>query len=136
MKAMIAAGLVSLAPAVALAEGCTLEGGVAVAKVEAMNQMMLELDVAGFVEAIKAEIGIDVAESLAGLSDLYSGGFEGCATIAQRSDLGGMVQNVVMFNGAAGPLFGYWLAVPQGDGHRVISFSLNTDLEKVMDNLR
>lgn len=136
MKAIIAAGIVSLAPSIALAEGCSLDGGVVVAKVEAMNQMMLDLDVAGFVAAIKAEIGLDLGDSLGGISEIYGAGFEGCETIAQRSDLGGMVQNVVMFNGKVGPLFGYWLAVPQGDGHRVISFTLNTDLEKVMENLR
>ncbi|MDP3195216.1 hypothetical protein [Tabrizicola sp.] len=136
MKALIVAGLVSLAPTVALSEGCVLEGGTVVAKVEAMNQMMLNLDVAGFVGAIKDEIGLDLGDSLSGVTDIYAAGFDGCETIAQRSDLGGMVQNVVMFNGKVGPLFGYWLAVPQGDGHRVISFTLDTDLEKVMGNLR
>ncbi|KAF0116253.1 MAG: hypothetical protein FD150_423 [Rhodobacteraceae bacterium] len=136
MKAMIAAGLVCLAPTFALAEGCAPDGGTVVAKVEAMNQMMLDLDFAGFVSAIKTEIGIDLGTSLDGLPDIYGDGFDGCATIAQRTDLGGMVQNVVMFNGKVGPLFGYWLAVPQADGHRVISFTLNTDLEKVMENLR
>lgn len=136
MKSLIVAGLVSLVPSVVLAEGCTLEGGVVVAKVEAMNQMMMDLDVPGFVEAIKAEIGLDLGDSLTSVTEIYADGFEGCDTIAQRSDLGGMVQNVVMFNGRVGPLFGYWLAVPQGDGHRVISFTLNTDLEKVMENLR
>ncbi len=136
MKALILAGLVSLAPTVALAEGCTLDGGVVVAKVEAMNQLMLDLDVAGFVAAIKEEIGLDLGDSLNGVAEIYSAGFDGCDTIAQRSDLGGMVQSVVMFNGKVGPLFGYWLSVPKGDGYRVISFTLNTDLEKVMANLR
>jgi hypothetical protein len=136
MKALIVAGLVSLAPTVAFAEGCALDGGTVVAKVEALNQRMLDLDVAGFVAAIKDEIGLDLGDSLSGVSEIFAAGFDGCATIAQRSDLGGMVQNVVMFNGKVGPLFAYWLAVPQGDGHRVISFTLDTDLEKVMANLR
>lgn len=136
MKAVIFAGLVAVAPSVAVAAGCAPDGGVVVEKVETMNQMMLDLDVSGFVAAIKTEIGIDLADSLNGLPGIYADGFEGCATIAQRSDLGGMVQNVVMFNGKAGPLYGYWLAVPNPDGHRVISFTLNTDLQIVMENLR
>ena len=78
MKALIVAGLVSLAPTVAFAEGCALDGGTVVAKVEALNQMMLELDVAGFVAAIKDEIGLDLGESLSGVSEIFAAGFDGC----------------------------------------------------------
>ncbi|MFP5480960.1 MAG: hypothetical protein ACLGIE_14940 [Alphaproteobacteria bacterium] len=136
MKAILVAGLLSIVPSLALAEGCAPEGGTTVAKVESMNQLMLDLDIAGFVAAIKTEIGIDLGTSLDGLSSIYGEGFTGCATIAQRSDLGGMVQNVVMFDAKVGPLFTYWLAVPQDGGHRVISFTLDTELEKVMAKLR
>jgi hypothetical protein len=136
MKAAILAGLVVLAPTLALAEGCALDGGTVIGRVEAMNQMVLDLDIPGLVAAIKQQVGIDVAADMGKVAEIFADGFNGCTTIAQRVDQGGMVQNVVMFDGKVGPLFGYWLAVPQGNEHRIISFTFHTDLDQVMGHLR
>jgi hypothetical protein len=95
----------------ALAEGCALDGGKVIGRVEAMNQMVLDLDIPGLVAAIKQQVGIDVAADMGKVAEIFADGFNGCTTIAQRVDQGGMVQNVVMFDGKVGPLFGYVITV-------------------------
>ena len=56
MKAAILAGLVVLAPTLALAEGCALDGGTVIGRVEAMNQMVLDLDIPGLVAAMEERV--------------------------------------------------------------------------------
>lgn len=135
-KAATITGLLALLAGQAHAAGCAPEGGIEIAKIEAMNQMVLDMDFDGFARAIKDEVGIDIADGVKSVADIFTEGFVSCATIAQRKDLGGMVQNVVMFEAKVGPLFGYWLATPSGGDYKVVSFSLNTDLDEVMANLR
>lgn len=136
MKPIALAGLLALAPLAAHAEGCAPEGGVEVASFEAMNQLMLDSDFAGFAGAIQQAVGTDVAEAMGQIGSIFADGFDGCTTIAQRVDTGGMVQNLVVFHGKPGPLFGYWMGMPDGDGYRVLSFNINTDLDKVMSLMR
>ena len=135
-KALVTAALLAISPFAAQAEGCAPLGGIEIAKVEAMNQMILDLNFSGFATAIKTEIGIDIKEDINSIAEIFGDGFDGCATVAQRSDTGGMVQNVVIFNGKPGPLFGYWLSIPTEDGYRLLSFTIHTDLGQVMSSLR
>jgi hypothetical protein len=136
MKAGLAAGLLCLLPTVVLAEGCRLEGGITVAEVEALNQMMLDLDVDRFSATIEKELGSTDAEQMRQIAEVYKDGFHGCTTIAQRVDLGGMVQNLVFFNGKTAPLFVYWMAVDDGERHVLMSFKFSTVLDDVMVALR
>jgi hypothetical protein len=70
------------------------------------------------------------------LAEMYSGGFNGCATIAQRVDQGGMVQNLVMFDGKAAPLYLYWLAVKDCEREVILSFKFSTALDDMLAVLR
>ena len=136
MRGFIVAWLIGLTPTVGFAEGCSLEGGTTLVKVEAMNQMMLDRKVDRFSAMIKAELGGDVANQMGRLAEMYKDGFHGCATIAQRVDIGGMVQNVVFFNGKSAPLFIYWMAVAESDREVLLSFKFSTNLDEVMSALR
>lgn len=136
MKRFSAAGLLALGAVAAHAEGCPPEGGIEIAKVEAMNQLLLDKDFEALTKAINDEIGAGIEKPMAAIASLFSEGFDGCSTIAQRTDLGGMVQNVVIFRGKPGPLFAYWLSIPQADGYRILSFTINTSIGEVLSELR
>jgi hypothetical protein len=136
MKVGVAAGLLCLAPTIALAEGCSLADGITVTKVEALNQMMLDLDIDRFSETVRQELGGDIADQMSQLSEMFQDGFHGCATIVQRVDRGGMVQNLVMFDGKVGPLYFYWAAVKEGEREVILFLRFSTSLGDVMAELR
>lgn len=119
----------------ALAEGCAPKNGIAITKIEAMNQMMVNMDLQGFAAGILAEIGVDLTGSMGGVADIFANGFQNCATIAQRVDVGGMVQSVVVYNADVGPLFAYWMAVPASGDYRILSFTFDTELDAVLGKL-
>ena len=132
----IAAGLLFLSPTAVVAEGCRLEDGIAVPAIESMNQMLLDLDVQGFAAAIQDELGGDVTEQMSQLAEMYKDGFHGCTTIAQRVDRGGMIQNLVFFNGKTAPMFVYWMAAEDGGRYVLLAFKFSTVLDDVMVALR
>lgn len=133
---LFALGLLAIGAGCVQAEGCPPEAGVTLPEVEAMNQLVLNNDFAGLAAAIKTQMGLDLGSGFSDLQKVYAAGFEGCATVVQRTDVGGMIQSVIVFDGKVGPLYGYWLAVPKGEGHRLLSFNLNTSLDVVMAGLR
>jgi hypothetical protein len=133
---VLAAGLAFASTTAAHAEGCAPEGGEVIAEIEAMNQMVLANDMAGYVAAIKGYIGVDVTASIEQVAQVFTEGFEGCTTIAQRFDTGGMVQNVVVYHGKVGPLFGYWQFYAKDGGFALLTFNLNTDITAIMADLR
>ncbi|MGL4238015.1 hypothetical protein [Tabrizicola sp.] len=136
MKAIVTLGLLALGPVAAHAEGCAPDEGIAVPEIEAMNQLLLNKDFDGFSAAVEEVIGIKITGDMKPVAEIFVEGFDGCATIVQRVDVGGMVQHVVVFNGKPGPLYGYWMAIPRDDGVRIMSFIVHTDLDKVMMLLR
>lgn len=136
MKTFVVAGFLALGAAAARAEGCPPDGGIAIDTVEAMNQMILENDFSGFSVAIKEKLGIDPSGGFGEIETIFKDGFTGCATVAQRTEVGGLVQNLVVFNGKRFPLYGYWLAIPEGAGYRVLSFNINTSLDQVAESFR
>jgi len=130
--AVLALGLAGAAHA----EGCSLEGGVTVPEIEALNQLILDKKFSNFAAEINRYIGVDVAAGMDQIGSLFADGFDGCATIAQRRDIGGMTQSVVEFYGTVGPLFGYWLSAERNGKFELISFNMNTELGTVLADLR
>lgn len=72
------------------------------------------------------------------LSALAPDGFDGCTTIAQRVDTGGMVQEITLFDlpGDQGPLSLYMAAGPVEGELTVLLFSFNGKLSVILDKLR
>jgi hypothetical protein len=118
------------------AEGCTLDGGVMIPEIEALNQLILDKKFSEFAGEINSYIGVDVAAGMDQIGTIFSAGFDGCATIAQRRDIGGMTQSVIEFYGTVGPLFGYWLSAERNGEFELISFNMNTELDTVLADLR
>jgi hypothetical protein len=69
------------------------------------------------------------------VAQVFTDGFDGCSTIVQRVDTGGMVQSVVVYHGKVGPLFGYWQSYSKDGDFAMLTFNLNTDLNAVMASL-
>ncbi|MFT4151487.1 MAG: hypothetical protein QM656_14905 [Paracoccaceae bacterium] len=136
MTRLTLAVVLTLAAAPALAAGCPPKDGLVLEQVEALNQMIVDRDFSGFVAGIRKHLGTDVAAPMAGIEQIFKDGFDGCTTIAQRVDTGGMVQHIVVFHGKAGPLFGYWLAMNRGEGAQILRFNINTDIDAVMAALK
>ncbi|MEO0389442.1 MAG: hypothetical protein AAF218_00735 [Pseudomonadota bacterium] len=77
-------------------------------------------------------------DSMQRLKELFPEGFEGCQTVAQRRDAGGMVQEVTTFNiaGALGPMSLYLLAAPLRGEMKISYVYFNTTMNDVFDRLR
>ncbi len=65
-------------------------------------------------------------------------GFDGCTTIVQRVDTGGMVQEVTIFNmpNNAGPLSLYMVAAPIDGKLTPLLFNYNSAVDEVLDKMR
>ncbi len=100
-----------------------------------MNQLILDLKFEDFSKALQVQANTNIDSAVASLSEVYAAGFNGCRTIAQRRDVGGMTQNLVFFRGKAGPLFLYWLYLETGDEFQLLQFKLDSDLD-LMEVLR
>ncbi|MEM8579004.1 MAG: hypothetical protein AAGF60_14235 [Pseudomonadota bacterium] len=72
------------------------------------------------------------------LKTLFPSGFESCQTIAQRRDMGGMVQEVTTFNirGNTAPMSIYLLAAPLRGEMQISYVNFNTTMNDVLDSLR
>jgi hypothetical protein len=135
MRLALAVAVAVVATA-ARSEPCDLSGGVEVPEIEELNQMVLRQDNAAFKARASALLDQQLGAGVQSLFDIYAEGFDHCATIAQRVDAGGMMQSVVLFDGTSGPLFAYWLSVPQGGKFRLLEFNLNSDIDKILSQMR
>lgn len=78
-------------------------------------------------------------ELMGPLAELFPDGFPRCATVLQRRDAGGMVQEITMF-GMEPPRTGMvsiiLTAVPFNDEPEIISFVFNSAIGPVLDELK
>lgn len=136
MKALLVVAALALGPAQgALAAGCALAGGESAVEIQAMNQLILDGRFTDFAADLEARANMNVSGAMQSVAKAYAAGFESCATILQRRDVGGMTQELVMFRSPVGPLFLYWLYVGTGEAFTVLQFKLNSDLS-LLENLR
>jgi hypothetical protein len=72
------------------------------------------------------------------LRGLIPNGFDGCQTIVQRRDVGGMIQEVSTFTlrGQAFPISVYLLAIPIRGEMKIGYVGFNTSLVSVLENLK
>lgn len=122
-------------PVMARAEGCAIAGAEPIPEIEALNQILLNRDFTGLATAVNDQIGVNISDGMQKIAALFAAGFDGCTTIAQRRDTGGLVQSVIVFHGKVGPLFMYWRSATYEGKFVLLSFSLNTDMDSVMDKL-
>lgn len=135
-RIFVAAMAVVVATGTAQAEGCAPPDGVAVPRVELLNQMVLDQNFLGFAKSVEADTGQNVRGGLNSIATTFEAGFDGCTTLVQRRDVGGMVQSVVMYHGKAGPLFGFFRTAEIKGEVKLVTFSLNTSSEEILEKLR
>jgi hypothetical protein len=75
---------------------------------------------------------------MGGIAQAVPDGFEGCATVLQRRDDGGMVQEVSLFllPEKRGTIGLYMMAAPLSGDMRVIVYSYSTDIGEVLSSVR
>ncbi len=127
----ILAALLAATAGTAHAQACAFSGDTVQPDIDSFNQMMLDDRYDDFTAAMQASMGTDLTETMAQLVQIYPGGFSACTTIAQRSDVGGMVQELVIFDSANGPLFIYWAYVAGPDGFRLLAYSIDSDSDAI-----
>lgn len=128
-------GLLTGMAGAAFAQGCEIEGGESEPMIEAFNQLILEQKFDAFAAEMQAKANMNVSGAMESVASAYAAGFTGCATIAQRRDVGGLTQHLVLFKGKAGPLFVYWLYAGAGEDTVLLQFKLDSDLE-ILEKLR
>lgn len=120
---------------------CDMRGAEEVPVLEAVKAAFLEGDFPTFLN-LSTELMQDKRDALSGpvgqLAALFPKGFDSCQTIVQRRDLGGFVQEVVTFNapGLDFPMSVYLQAAPIRGKMQMTSFSFNTVLDDVLQDLR
>ncbi len=118
------------------AAGCALEGGEPIAEIEELHQLLLDQEYPVFAERIQALTNVSAGEGMQNVANAFPGGFQGCTTILQRRDVGGMVQSFVVFYSASGPLFVYWWSATINGEFKVFNFYLNNEPSKVLERMR
>lgn len=144
MKKQIFAALFSLAwaqSAHAQQAVCVLGGAEAIPIFEKAKLAFLRSDFPEFVDIMRASLGNGasaLSEPLLKVKDIVPGGFEGCQVIAQRKDIGGLIQEVSTFNikGSVQPLSLYLSAMPVRGELIFGQVNFNTAIGPVLDELK
>jgi hypothetical protein len=117
---------------------CAFTGPTVFPEMEAAKAAFRTGDYPGFFKLVGELMGdTDGTALMADLAASVPDGFESCTTIAQREDVGGLVQEVTLFSLSDGR--GYIALHMQSalvDGRRVVlQFGFNSTLTKVLDDL-
>lgn len=136
MRLSSAIGALMLSGGLAHAQGCPPVGGETIAEIEELNQLVVDSKFEDLEARVGTYLGMDMDNMMFPLASIYADGFTGCTTVAQRSEVGGLVQTMVVYDGAVGPLFGYWMSMTGVTGFRLLTFDLNTDLTVVTDRMK
>ncbi len=142
IKHIFASAALTIAPLVALAETvCEMGDATPYPVIEEAKAAFLASEFSEFsqqVTALMSHQRAPVDSALKQLEEIVPRGFDSCATILQRVERGGMVQEIATFNvrGGAFPVAVYFLAIPIRDDMGIALFNFNTTLEEVLDSIR
>ncbi len=120
---------------------CEMGGAEPVETLEVAKKKFLDGDFKGFSDYATASMGQAASRALekpvTQLEGLFPNGFESCQTIVQRSENGGMVQELTTFNvkGLDFPMSLYLLAAPTRGEMKISFLNFNTTLTEVLKSL-
>lgn len=118
---------------------CAFTGPTLFPEMEAAKAAFLAGDYPGFFALAAAQMpGTDGVALMAGITGAVPDGFASCTTVLQREDVGGLVQEITLFQlpEGNGPISVY-IQSALIDGKRVIlQFSFDSTLANVLQNLR
>lgn len=119
---------------------CTLDGGVGTPVFDASKRAFLSGDFGEFlrVATLRMSENLDsLNEPIKRLTELFPDGFIGCRVVAQRVDIGGMIQEVITFETKANfPMSLYLLAIPMRGQLEITYLNFNTEFNMIIDQLR
>jgi hypothetical protein len=118
---------------------CAFTGPTVFPEMEAAKAAFLAGDYPGFFTLVGELMpNTDGTALMAELAASVPDGFASCTTIAQREDVGGLVQEVTLFSLSDGQGYiGLYMQSALADGRRlVLQFSFNSTLTAVLDDLR
>ncbi len=118
---------------------CAFTGPTVFPEMEAAKAAFLAGDYDGFFAQAAAQMpNTDGVALMAGITQAVPDGFASCTTVVQREDVGGLVQEITLFQlpEAKGPISVY-VQSALIDGQRVIlQFSFDSTLANVLEKLR
>jgi hypothetical protein len=118
---------------------CAFTGPTIFPELEAVEAAFLTGDYAGFAALIRASIpSLDEAAITSGVAQAVPGGFESCTTVIQREDVGGLVQEVTLFElpDGKGTISLYLQSALVKGERKITQFSFDGTLTAVLEKLR
>lgn len=120
---------------------CEMRGAEAFDVLEASKAEFLKGEFETFADKASAVMGDgrkSLDEPIARLEGLFPDGFESCQTVLQRTEPGGMVQEVTTFNikDTKFPMSLYLAALPIRGELQIVYLNFDTSITKVLDTLR
>ncbi len=118
---------------------CAFTGPTVFPELEAAKTAFLGGDYAGFFALAAAQMpNEDGVALMAGIAEGVPDGFESCATVVQREDVGGLVQEITLFQlpGGQGPISLYVQSALINGQRVILQFSFDSTLGKVLEKLR
>ncbi|MGL5009572.1 MAG: hypothetical protein ACRC6I_06785 [Paracoccaceae bacterium] len=127
--------LLSMTAACAQEPSCAFTGTTIFPELEGAEAAFLAGDYDRFVSLAGAAMPqLDGAALTAPLAEAVPDGFSTCSTILQREDVGGLVQELTVFTtgDGAGIVVLYMQSALIGEGRRILQFSFDSDLNKML----
>jgi hypothetical protein len=127
--------LMSITGACAQEPSCGFIGATIFPELEGAEAAFLAGDYDRFVGLVGSGMpGLDGQALMAPLVEAVPDGFATCTTILQREDVGGLVQELSLFSTAdgAGLVVLYMQSALVGDARRILQFSFDSDLTKML----
>ena len=120
---------------------CELAGAEAIPIFEKAKLAFLRSDFPEFVDIMRQSLGNGasaLSEPLLKVKDIVPNGFDSCQVIAQRKDIGGLIQEVATFNikGSVQPLSLYLSAMPVRGELIIGQVNFNTAIGPVLRELK
>lgn len=122
-------------PAFAEAPVCALATGTPIPEIEALNALVLAGKFDEITQTLSVRMGGLAPDLLDALAAAYPQPFTSCTTLVQRGDDGGLVQEIVAFEGVQ-PLFVYWVSGPFAGAVGPLNFNMNSNFVEVLQSLQ
>ncbi|MBI1417687.1 MAG: hypothetical protein GC146_10740 [Limimaricola sp.] len=121
---------------------CALDKAIEVPLFHAAEASLMRGDFAGFFSVMQ-DNGLvdsnsnDVRTAIQSLRNLAPQGFDFCRVTVQRHDVGGAMQEIVVFHapGERFPLFLYLAAMSNGEKDEIMAFRVGFDFREAVDKL-
>lgn len=137
MKIALAAALVLSLCAPAMAKGpvCALKDDPGLTELQPLQALVLAGRFGDVTKALSDRMGGLDPNLLKPIADAYTKPFASCTTLVVRRDIGGLAQEIDVFEADGQPLFVYWVSGPFKGAQGVVSFNMNSAFDPILQML-